>query len=363
MLAAERPRTVNKRKHRLAEPRDATALTPLVGTHARVKSAGGLRPAPGPATSAARVLALQRAIGNRGVVGLLQRQPKPNTREDVVVIVGRASHTTEKEESVAQKDEMAAWRATAKNLAPDGRVFEGLTVDAAFKGVGKLTTPIGRLYIIGHGDPAGIEEIDAKTGGSRSATMEDVTKRMKAAIGDLKDRAPQSVEILYCSAGGSPKALAQIGAATGAQKVHAPIQETVIGHYTFTVNGKRLTAADMRNQSDTQLRSYIGQTDAMKYYDFIAGVPHPDTGPSNAEKMTALIAVLRKTGTIPHVSYNAMPGQRNAVPIWKADVTKRSASEDELPTEDTIGATGVIEVDVAPGKAAPKEKPKVPARR
>ena len=125
----------------------------------------------------------------------LQRQTRQTAREDVAVIVGRPSHTTEENESPKKKAQMVAWRATAAALAPPGRVFEGLTVDTAFARVRYVKAPIGRLFIIGHGDPAGIEEIDA-TGASRSTTMESLTKRMKAAIGDLKERRPQSVEIL-----------------------------------------------------------------------------------------------------------------------------------------------------------------------
>jgi hypothetical protein len=314
--------------------------------------------APGPVTAVEHVLALQRTVGNNRTTRLLQRQPKPGTdRQDVVVIVGRASHTTEKKDTAEGKELHAAWRAAAANLAPKGRVFEGLTVDDAFKGINKLGTPIGRLYIIGHGDPAGVEEIDAKTGNTMSATMEDITKRMKGALGDLKGNAPESVEILYCSAGGSPQALAKIGEATGAKKVRAPVQPTVIGALTFTVDGKRLTVADMKKHSDDDLRGFIRQTDALKTYDFVPGVPHPDKDPSNDEKMTALIGVLRSTGSIPRVSFNEAAGKRKAVAMHKAEVDQRASTAEDLTDAEFLGGTGVIEVEVKPAAA----KKKVPA--
>jgi hypothetical protein len=330
--------------------------------HAGIKPPEPARPnksTPGPVTAVEHVLALQRKVGNHQTTRLLQRQPKPGDRQDVVVIVGRASHTTEKQDTAEGKDLHGAWRAAANNLAPKGRVFEGLTVDDAFKGINKLSTPIGKLYIIGHGDPAGVEEIDGKSGGTRSATMDDITKRMKAALGDLKDRAPESVEILYCSAGGSPQALAKIGEATGAKTVRAPVQPTVIGNLTFTVGGKRLTVADMKNHTDDELRGFLRQTDAVKQYDFVPGVPHPDKEPSNDEKMTTLIGVLRRTGTIPRVSYNEAPGQRKAVPIWKAEVDQRASTAEDLTDAEFLGGSGVIEVDVKP--AATKKPQKVPA--
>jgi hypothetical protein len=317
------------------------------------------RPATVEAAPPAHVLALQRTLGNRGVTGILARQPKPAAREDVVVIVGRASHTIEKQDTAEGKDLHAAWRAAANNLAPKGRVFEGLTVDDAFKGISKLGTPIGKLYIIGHGDPAGVEEIDGKTGNTISATMEDITKRMKATLGDLKDRAPDSVVVLYCSAGGSPQALAKIGEATGAKTVRAPVQPTVVGHVTFTVGGKRLTTANMKDHTDDDLRGFIRQTDAVKYYDFVPGVPHPDKDPSNDEKMTALIGVLRRTGSIPRLSYNEAAGKRKAVPIWQAEVDQRASTADDLTDAEFLGGTGVIEVEVKP---AAKAKAKAGAR-
>jgi hypothetical protein len=309
---------------------------------------------PGPITAVEHVLALQRTVGNHRTTRLLQRQPKTGDRQDVVVIVGRASHTTEKKDTAEGKELHAAWRAAAANLAPKGRVFEGLTVDEAFKGINKLGTPIGRLYIIGHGDPAGVEEIDAKTGNTISATMEDITKRMRTTLGDLKGNAPESVEILYCSAGGSPQALAKIGEATGAKKVRAPIQPTVIGHINFTVGGKRLTVANMKDHTDDELRGFIRQTDALKQYDFVPGVPHPDKDPSNDEKMTALVGVLRRTGSIPQVAFNEAAGKRKAVPMQKAEVDQRASTADDLTDAEFLGGSGVIEVEVKPAATTKK---------
>ena len=352
-------RTMGEHRQPAAESHDATRRVPLVDVaRAAVPAepATALQQVLNRSVSPAQVLALQRTIGNRAVSVLVQRQAKPRVREDVAVIVGRPSHTIARKESAKEKAQMAAWRDTAMNLAPPGRVFEGLTVDTAFAGVGRLRTPIGRLFIIGHGGPTGIGEIDAKTGDTRSTTMEDLTKRMKAAIGNLKDLGPRSVEILYCSAGGSPKGAAQIGTAIGAPTVHAPLQMTVIGSIAFTVNGKRMTPALLRKQTDKQLGEFIRHVDGLKYYDFVPGVPHPRKPPSGDEKMRALIGVARRTGTIPYVSYNEAPGGRNAVPIWRASVTKRPAGEEELPASMTIGKTGVIEVEVAPAKTAPKAK-------
>jgi hypothetical protein len=312
--------------------------------------------APGPVTAVEHVLALQRTVGNHRTTRLLQRQPaKTGDRQDVVVIVGRASHTIEKQDTAEGKELHAAWRAAAANLAPRGRVFEGLTVDDAFKGINKLGTPIGKLFIIGHGDPAGVEEIDAKTGGTISATMEDITKRMRTTLGDLKGNAPQSVEILYCSAGGSPQALAKIGEATGAKTVRAPVQPTVIGALTFSVGGKKLTVADMKKHSDDDLRGFIRQTDALKQYDFVPGVPHPDKDPSDAEKMTALIGVLRSTGSIPRVSFNEAPGKRKAVAMQNASVDQRASTSEDLTDAEFLGGTGVIEVEVKPAAATTKK--------
>ena len=280
---------------------------------------------------------------------------KPNTssttstqpRQDVVIIVGRASHSLEKDETPEEKIQMETWRAAANALAPT--VYEGLTVDKAFAGLKNLKFPIGKLHIIAHADVSGVGEIN-QDGDSVSTTVEDVTKRIKAATGELGDRAPQSVEMLSCFGGGSPKTMGQIGKAVGATTVRAPVWMTVISGRIIKLNngGKivTLTLHKIRKQSNETLMDYIRQTDALKYYDFVAGVPHPKESPSEKDKLSALVTVLKRTGMIPYISYNAEPGQRDAVPYWKAKVERHKVSEEELSDTDILGQKGVIEVVV-----------------
>jgi hypothetical protein len=292
----------------------------------------------------------------------LQIYRKPNEqperakkeRQDAVVIVGRPSKTIESKESRKDKENMQTWRAAGRALSTN--VYEGLTVDIAFAGLKKLKKPIGKLYIIGHADAAGVGEVDPQ-GRSVSTTVEDLTKRMKAATGALSGGAPESVEILACFGGGSPKTMGRIGEALGASKIRAPVQTTVISGTIIKIQsgGKttRLNRAKIRKLSKATLIDYIKQTDALKYYDFVPGVPHPQPAPSKEDKLNALVSVLRKTGMIPYVSYNEEPGERDAVPYWKAKVEDRGAIEENIPLIESLGMKGVIEVTIP----AKEEKP------
>ena len=97
--------------------------------------------------------------------------------------------------------------------------------------------------------------------------------------------------------------------------------------------------------SEPQLINIIKKLDILKHYDFVPGVPHPASPPSVDDKLKALASVLKKTGMIPYVSYNEEPGERDAVPYWKADI-KRAKTTDELSPMDTLGLKGVVQVDV-----------------
>lgn len=265
------------------------------------------------------------------------KQPT-TTRQDVAIIVGRPSGKIARKETRKEKEQMRAWRSAAKALAP--QVFEGLTVDKAFAGLSKIKTPIGKLYIIGHADESGVAEIDAK-GRTVSTTVEDLTKRMRAATGSLGNKAPLSVEMLTCFGGGSPKTMGEIGKAVGAPTVRAPVWMTVITGYIPRLPRRQRVA----KMSEPQLINIIKKLDILKHYDFVPGVPHPASPPSVDDKLKALASVLKKTGMIPYVSYNEEPGERDAVPYWKADI-KRAKTTDELSPMDTLGLKGVVQVDV-----------------
>ncbi len=262
---------------------------------------------------------------------------------DVAIIVGRPSFTIEKRETPAEREQMEGWRAAAGALAPV--VFEGLNVERAFSGLKGVRKPINKLYIIGHGGTEGFCELDSK-GIATSTTLQDLTTRIKKTTGALGKRAPKMLEILYCGAGGSPRSMAKIAGALGAPKVRAPVQGTVISPRIIKVNGKRLTARRMRRISDEKLASYIKQTDALKHYDFVPGVPHPSQPPSRDEKLKALARITRQRGgVIPMISFNEAPGAPGAVPYWKASVEKRKQTE-ELSEMESMVSRGVIEVEV-----------------
>jgi len=144
--------------------------------------------------------------------------------------------------------------------------------------------------------------------------------------------------------------MAKIGGAVGASKVRAPMRTTVIGGITIKLKARGrvrlLTRRKIRRLRDSKLKEYIKLTDALKHYDFVPGVPHPRSGPSTADKLKALVGVLRKTGIIPFVSYNAAPGERYAVAYWKAPVQRRSATAKAASALTFLGAKGVIEVKV-----------------
>ncbi len=305
-----------------------------------------------PTTAKGRTLLaheLTHVVQQRGTK-VLARAPGPTTqqRQDVVIIVGRPSMTTKRHETRQEKENMAAWRAAARAFS--STVFEGLTVDKAFAGLRKLRKPIGKLYIIGHADSSGFAEIKSD-GTTVATTVADLTKRIKRATGSLGNRAPQSVEMLSCFGGGSPKTMGRIGRALGASTVRAPVRTTVISGRILKINGRKLTKARIRRLTDSTLRSYIKQTDAVKYYDFVPGVPHPQAALSKTKKLKALVGVLRKTGMIPFAGFNAEPGKREAVPYWKAPVEHHKASEvlsDMERASQYLGSKGVIEVTVRP---------------
>jgi hypothetical protein len=300
----------------------------------------------------------ERPIGQSGMLVYMQAESSPasakQVRNDVAIIVGRPSLTLEKYETLEEKDQMTNWRSAANALAP--HVYEGLTVDKAFVELKKLKVPIGKLYIIGHADPAGIGEVDSR-GRSVSTTVEKLTTRMKTATGNLGGAAPESVEILACFGGSSPKTMARIGAALGAPKIHAPVQTTIISGTIISIKSggktRRLDRKKITKLSRETLVEYIKKTDALQKYDFVPGVPHPQPAPSTEDKLNALDGVLRKTGMIPYVSYNDEPGERDAVPYWKANIEERKATEEEIQPYESLGMKGVIEVTVDDKKEAP----------
>ncbi len=287
-------------------------------------------------------------VAQQGDAKRLQRQlksqatPTTQSKKDVVVIVGRPSMTTARNETAEQREQMKAWRSAARALSP--HVFEGLRVNKAFVGLKKFRHPIGKLYIVGHADSSGVGEV-ARDGSTVSTTVADLTKRMRKATGALGSRKPDSIEMLSCYGGGSPKTMGKIASTLGASTIRAPVQTTVISGQIIKLNGKALTKRQIARSSDKTLEGYIKQTTALKYYDYVPGVPHPKTPPSTSDKMTALIKVLRTTGMIPYVGYNSVPGKRDAVPYWKASVEQRKAT-DTLSTSDELRLKGLIEVQL-----------------
>lgn len=282
----------------------------------------------------------------------IYRQPasapaSTQARQDVAIIVGRPSMSLEKDEKPEEKMQMELWRSAAIALTPT--VYEGLTVDTAFAGLKNARFPIGKLYIIAHADVSGIGEI-RPDGSSVSTTVEDLTKRIKAATGELGSRSPQSVEMLSCFGGGSPKTMGKIGKTVGTSTVRAPVSMTVISGRVLSLRsgGKTvtLTKEKLQRESNETLITYIRQLDILKYYDFVPGVPHPKENPPEKEKLNAMVAVLKKTGRIPFVSYNAEPGQRHAVAYWKAPIERRKATDKDLSDAEVLQNKGVIEVVV-----------------
>jgi hypothetical protein len=328
----------------------ATLAAPNAGAPQRARASADLQQSIGN-VRVDQMLAANQVSGSSSPV--IQRQQKgkgsPQAapagqvgRQDVVVIVGRPSQTIPANETPKEKEQMAAWRAAAHALSPV--VLEGLSVDQAFSGLKKLKQPIGKLYIIGHADESGIGEV-GRGGESVSTTVEDLTARMKKVTGALGANKPETVEMLSCFGGGSPQTMGQIGEALGAKKVRAPVQMTVISGRTINLNGKLLTVAKMQKLQNKDLYKYIKKTDGLEHYDFVAGVPHPDKPLSDEEKLKALAGVLRQTGMISYISFNAEPGERDAVPFWKAAVEKRKRTED-LSTGEQFSNKGLIEVDV-----------------
>jgi hypothetical protein len=246
----------------------------------------------------------------------VSRQPAAGAqqRQDAVIIVGRPSQTTRRRETAKQRDDMNAWRAAAKALSPN--VFEGLRVDIALAKLSRSGLTIGKLYIIAHFDPAGIGEVRAD-GATVSTSVTNLVERIKKAAKNLGNRAPRAVDMLSCYGGGIPTTMGKIGKALGASAVRAPVEETVITSDTIIVEKRTLTRRQLRRLRDSVLEGYIQQIEAHKKYDFVPGVPHPQTAPSKAEKLKALVGVVRKLGRIPYVAYNAAAGEHDAVPYWK----------------------------------------------
>lgn len=272
--------------------------------------------------------------------------PSPQAaRQDVVVIVGRPSLTIEENETPEEKEQMRTWRAAAQALAPT--VFEGLTVDEAFKGLKQHPTPIGKLYIISHADITGIGEV-SPDGTAVSKTITDMLKRLRAATGDLGEKAPLSVDLLSCYGGGSPEVIARIGETLETERIRAPIQETVISGKTIKLSksgGKPvlLTAREAASLSDETLKGYIRQMDVVKHYDHVPGVPHPPEELSSDEKLNNLVSIFRRVGMIPFVSYNGPPGERYSVPYSKVSVEQREKT-DVISIADQLSGRGLIEV-------------------
>jgi len=259
------------------------------------------------------------------------------TRVRVAVIVGRAS---------LDKVWQMSWRAAARALAPI--VFEGLRVNKPFKDLGALKKPIGKLYIICHSDPSGIGEYDAD-GTRLGKPVDDVAGRIKNAAGALGDRAPKLIWFLSCFGGGRPETISKIGRALGATLVRAPIHMTVISSifiYDKNAEGKKtlLPHARIKRLSDSKLSAYIKHPniDGLKYYDFVPGVPHPKSGPSRARKLESLVSILRKTGSIPRVSFNEPPDHHEAVPYWKASIQRRKPTG--KVSTPPVGGPDLIEV-------------------
>ena len=229
---------------------------------------------------------------------------------------------------------------------PGACSFLRLTVNKAFAGLKKLKAPIGKLYIIGHADESGVGEIDAQ-GRSVITTVEVLTKRMKPNTGPLGANAPKSVEIKACFGGGSPTTMGRIGEALETPTVRAPVQAEGISGVIFKIRSggkiKRLTRTRIRKLKKTTLIEYIKQTRALENYDYVSGVPHPQPAPSPEEKLETLVKVVRKTGMIPYISYNEEPGEKDAVPYWKAKVERRKPTE-EGPLIERLGMKSVIEV-------------------
>ena len=227
-------------------------------------------------------------------------------------------------------------------------VFEGLTIDRAFKGLKKLKIPIGTLYVISHGV---FGEVDPTTGNTLLKSTTDIAKRIGKAAKMLGEKAPQRVFLLSCYGGGRPQSMKEIGTALGTKAILAPVQETVISGRTIkitTESGKKysLTKKLIKNISNEKLKKYIKQIDALKYYDFVPGVPHPrDKDLSKEEKLNNLVIILRKTGMIPFISFNAAPGTPGAVPYWKVKIEKRDPAE-EIDLLESLGMKGVIEVTI-----------------
>ena len=265
--------------------------------------------------------------------------------KDVAIIVGRPSYTLQRRESRKEKVEMETWRAAANALATE--VFEGLTLELAFQGLKNEKFPLGTLYVISHGV---FGEIDPETGNSRLRTTSDIIKSIKSAIGNLESRKPHMVYLLSCYGGTTPEKMMEIGKTLEAPAVLAPAQETVISgrivNITKRGRTRRLTKKMMRRMSDKALKEYVEQIDALKYYDFVPGVPHIEYKElSKEEKLNELVKVLRKNGLIPFVSINAVPGTRDAKPYWKVKTQKRQPGEKISDIESLI-IKDVIKVEV-----------------
>ena len=61
--------------------------------------------------------------------------------------------------------------------------------------------------------------------------------------------------------------------------------------------------------------------------------------------LLALVQIVRRTGMVPMIAFNAEPGKRDAVPHWKASVAQKSKTA-ELTTGEMLTSRGLVEVNL-----------------
>lgn len=281
---------------------------------------------------------VQREVGTTQVGAATSKQAD---RQDIVVIVGRASKTTRENETAQERDEMETWRAAARALSPI--VLEGLDVRTALKDLRNVKKPIGKLYIISHlTDEGHISEVDPD-GTALVRSMSEQRGFIQDATQGLGNRSPQSIELLSCFGGSNPKMMAQIATAFGAGKIRAPISGTFIGARTLISGEKVLTVRDIAKFSDAQLSKQLKKMDVVKLYDFVPGAPHPLEG--EEAQLREMIRLLRQLGRIPLLAYKNAPGEVDAVPYWAAPIESR-APDQEGALLEFLTSSAVVEVTV-----------------
>jgi hypothetical protein len=111
----------------------------------------------------------------------------------------------------------------------------------------------------------------------------------------------------------------------------------------------RFTKSDLPKLDQEVLIKVIEHLEEpLEYYDYVPGVPHGgDLYLPDADKLNYLAQILKRTGTIPYISYNADPGVRIAVPYWckPQPVPLRKLTEDEKQ-ELTVGSQPKPPVEV-----------------